>query len=120
MENKQPLFLIIALIVFGVALASGIWVFSRKNVAAHRDELVIEITHIAADAFQYRHRPKSIGGGGNSYAGYRIPLKLRENDRAQFSATDSAGAKLSIVASSTDGLGSVSAMVGQSLLRSPR
>jgi hypothetical protein len=113
MEKKQPLFLILALLVLGATLASAIWVFSRNNVSSFRDMLVSEITHIAADAVQFRARAKSSGGGGGSYGGYKIPPRLRANSHAVFSATDSAGQTLVIIASSTRGLGSVSAKAGR-------
>lgn len=107
MEKKQPLLLVLALIVFGVALASAIGIFSRKNITAHRDEMLSEITQIAADAYQFRHRPRSIDGGGGSYTGYRIPEKLKANDHAEFAVAESAGVQLRIVGTSTHGLGSV-------------
>jgi hypothetical protein len=113
MDAKQPFFLIIGLIVFGVALAVAMWAFSKKNVSAHRDQLISEVTHIASDAFQYRYRPRGVGGGGGSYGGYRVPNQLQTNGHAEFSVSDSAGETLSIQAISTHGIGSVSAKIGR-------
>jgi hypothetical protein len=113
MEKKQPLFLIIALVIFGMALASAMWAFSKKNVTAHRDELISEVTFIASDAFQYRHHPKAIGGGGGSYAGYHIPSALKSNGHAEFTVTDSADEELTIEATSVRGIGSVAAKVSR-------
>jgi hypothetical protein len=98
------------MVVFGVTLATAIWVFSKNNVSAHRDLLVSAISHIASDAVQYRHRPKPSGGGG-SFAGYQVPQRLLESEHATLSAKDSAGYVLTILATSTHGLGSVSARV---------
>ena len=89
------------------------WAFSKKNVSAHRDELISEVTHIASDAYQYRHRPKSIGGGGGSYGGYQIPNKMQSLGHAAFTVTDSAGEELTIEATSTRGIGSVAAKIGR-------
>ena len=113
MDKKQHLLLVIALMVFGVSLASAIFVFSKKNVTAHRDELVSEITQVGADAFQYMHRPKLFGGGGGSYTGYRVPEKLRTNEHAAITVSDSAGDKLTIVATSSLGIGSVAVKIDQ-------
>ena len=54
MDKKQPFFLIMVMMIFGVALSSAMWVFSKNNVTSHRDLIVSEISHIAADAFQFR------------------------------------------------------------------
>lgn len=112
MDKKQPLLLVIALLVFGVALASAMWTFSMKSVSAHRDELISEVTHIASDAFQYRHRPRAIGGGGGSYGGYQIPTSLRKNGHAEFTVSDSAGETLTIEAVSSRGIGMVATTIG--------
>ncbi len=112
MDKKQPLFLIIALLIFGVALGSALWAFGKKNVSAHRDELISEVTHIASDAFQYRARPKSIGGGGGSYGGYHIPYRLGANDHAEIKVSGSPADEIVIEAVSTMGMGKVAATIG--------
>ena len=111
MDKKQPLLLIMAMMIFGVALSSAMWVISKNNVTSHREIIVNEISHIAADAFQYIHRPIATGGGGGSYRWYRVPDQFRANEHAGFAAKDSAGEILTIVATSSRGIGTVIAKV---------
>jgi len=47
--------------------------------------MINDINNLAAHAYQYRIRPSSMGGGGNSYASYRIPSKMASNENATYS-----------------------------------
>ena len=84
MDRKQPLLLIFAIVLFGVAIAGAIWVFGERNVRIRRDAMMADIRHLAADAYQYRLRPASMGGGGGSYRQYAIPAKLLSNALARY------------------------------------
>jgi hypothetical protein len=108
MAKSHPLVLILSLALFGTALAVIVWVFTSNNVTARRDALVAQMTGIATDAVRYRHLPRPQGGGG-SYAGYVVPKSMRATKQAEFTATDSAGVVLTIVATSSGGGGTVTA-----------
>ena len=49
-----------------------------------RDCIANDIVNISADAYQYRNRPVSEGGGGGSYVGYRLPSTMSENEYAKY------------------------------------
>lgn len=106
--RSHPLFLIFGFALFGVAMAVVVWIFMSNNMTAHRDALVTELTLVAGDASSYRLRSRPNGGGG-SFTGYRIPNQLRSTRHAEIVATDSAGVSLTIVATSTGGMGTVTA-----------
>ncbi len=44
---------------------------------SHRDEIYRDLLELAADAYQYYALPETMGGGGNSYAGYTIRPESR-------------------------------------------
>jgi hypothetical protein len=110
MAKSHPLVLILSLALFGIALAVIVWVFTSNNMSARRDALVAQMTGIATDATRYRHLPRPQGGGG-SYAGYAVPKAMRSTKLGEFTATDSAGAALTIVATSAGGGGRISAIL---------
>ena len=61
---------------------------SCENDAARliRYKVQNDISHVVADAFQYRVLPRKAGGGGGTYTGYSIPEMLARTDNAEFSA----------------------------------
>ncbi len=103
----------IAMLVFGVSIASAIWVFGKNNINTHRDELINEINHIAADAFQYRLRPVQMGGGGGSYTGYHIPSKLVGKLKSSIDVETLDPYHLSLTATSSLNVGSVKATMDE-------
>jgi hypothetical protein len=84
MEGKHPFFLVLSVTLFAIAVGAAVWVLAERNLQIRRDMMISGIQHIAADAFQYRLRPSTMGGGGGSYTGYAIPLGLRENRGAVY------------------------------------
>jgi hypothetical protein len=47
--------------------------------------LINDLNNLAANAYQYKIRPKSMGGGGGSYEGYSVPKPMSNNDNGTFS-----------------------------------
>lgn len=113
MDRKQPLLLILAIVLFGVAIAGAIWVFGERNVRIRRDAIMADLRHLAADAYQYRLRPASMGGGGGSYRQYAIPSKMLSNALASYRIPPIHPVDtLLIEATATQNLGTISAGVG--------
>ncbi len=50
-----------------------------------KDAMMNDLNNLAANCYQYRIRPISMGGGGGSFLGYQIPAKLAINDNASYS-----------------------------------
>ncbi len=65
----------------------------QSYITSRRDGIINEINNIAANAYQYRIRPTTMGGGGGTYLGYTIPKKLAVSRIGSYSmdvAADSA------------------------------
>jgi hypothetical protein len=74
------------IIVVGIAIAVGLSLFSAQSVQSNRDAMINDLNNIAAQAYQYRIRPASMGGGEGSYRGFRIPTKMRTNENGSYEA----------------------------------
>jgi Tfp pilus assembly protein PilE len=69
MGQQQLLLIILGVIVVGIAVAVGISMFADAATSANRDGVSNDLVNLAARAQQYFRRPKSLGGGGNSFVG---------------------------------------------------
>ena len=95
MGQQQLLLIILGVIIVGIAIAVGITMFSSSSVQANKDAIVNDLNNLAANAYQFKIRPCTMGGGGSTYAGgscspanpYVIPTKLASNDNATYTAT---------------------------------
>jgi len=52
---------------------------------ASKDALINDLNNIAAYAYQYKIRPKSMGGGGGSFEGVTLPTLLVSNENGRYS-----------------------------------
>jgi hypothetical protein len=112
MDGKQPLVLIFMVMAFGIAVAAAIWVFGSKNLETYRSGIVNDLTHIASDAYAWRMKPATLGGGGGSYEGYVIPEKMRATGFGIYEISpDSFPDTLFIVATATRMAGSEHARI---------
>jgi hypothetical protein len=84
MGQQQLILLILGVIVVGIAISVGILLFGGQSAEANRDGVTSSLVNIAADAHQYKMRPKVLGGGRPSYLGYQIPPKLRTDDNGTY------------------------------------
>ena len=91
MGQQQLLLIILGVIIVGIAIAVGLSLFSAQSVQANKDAITNDLNNLAANAYQYRIRPSSMGGGSNSYAGYTIPTKLRTNENASYTIVSNSG-----------------------------
>lgn len=57
-----------------------------KNKFAPVDSVIDRMNRLSAEAYLYRIRPKSMGGGGKSYTGFEIPANLRSFSYGSFEA----------------------------------
>lgn len=92
MGQQQLLLIILGVIIVGIAIAVGITMFSAGSVQANKDAIVNDLNNLAANAYQHRIRPVSMGGGAGAYdvslGGqlYAIPTKLLANENATYVA----------------------------------
>jgi hypothetical protein len=76
MGQQQLLLIILGVIIVGIAIAVGISQFGGNSTQANKDGITSGLVNIAANAYQYKFRPTTMGGGSNSYVGYTIPAKM--------------------------------------------
>lgn len=84
MGQQQLLLIILGVIIVGIAIAVGLSMFTAQSVGANRDAIIADLTNLAANAYQYRIRPTTMGGGGGSYTGYNIPPSLASNENGTY------------------------------------
>ena len=94
MGQQQRLVIILGVIIVGIAIAVGISMFSSSNIQANKDGIINDLNNLAANAYQYRIRPTTMGGGGGSYVGYVVPTKLQTNSNGLYTTTSVAAASI--------------------------
>ena len=92
MGQQQILLIIAGVIVVGIAVAVGIQQFSANSASSNKDGLTASLTSLSADAYQYKLRPSTLGGGNNSYVGFTIPSKLVTDDNGSYAISGSPSA----------------------------
>ena len=104
MGQQQLLLIILGVIIVGIAIAVGIALFGSASVSSNKDALVNDLQNIAADAYQFKSRPQTMGGGSGKYTGYYVPLKLQSNDNGSFAPTSPVGSLQSVTLVATSKL----------------
>lgn len=89
MGQQQLLLIILGVIIVGIAIAVGLSLFSAQSIQSNRDAIINDLNNLAAQAYQYRIRPSSMGGGQGDYSSFAIPIKMRTNENATYSAAPS-------------------------------
>jgi hypothetical protein len=92
MGQQQLLLIILGVIIVGIAIAVGITMFSASSIQSNKDAIVNDLNNLAANAFQYRIRPSTMGGGSGSYGGYKIPSQLQSNSNGSYTPTTAVAA----------------------------
>ena len=87
MGQQQLLLVILGVILVGIAIAVGISQFGAHSQQANKDGVTESLVALGADAYAYKIRPGTLGGGGNSYVGYSVPSKLSSDDNGFSYAT---------------------------------
>ncbi|MCX5729610.1 MAG: hypothetical protein NTZ28_12385 [Nitrospirae bacterium] len=107
MGQQQLLLIILGVIIVGIAIAVGLSLFSAQSIQSNRDAIINDLNNLAAQAYQYRIRPTSMGGGQGDYSSFAIPLKMRTNENATYASTPSATTILFTATSSQNGSNTV-------------
>ena len=111
MGQQQLLLIILGVIIVGIAIAVGISMFSSGTVQANKDAIINDLNNLAANAYQYRIRPTTMGGGGGGYTGYAIPTKLATNENATYAAGSISATSITFTGTSGQGYGTVIAVL---------
>ena len=86
MGQQQLLLIILGVIIVGIAIAVGLSLFSAQSVQSNRDAIINDLNNLAAQAYQFRIRPTSMGGGQGNYTCFTIPTKMKTNENGTYSA----------------------------------
>lgn len=105
MGQQQLLLVILGVILVAFAIAFGLSMFSTRSLQATKEALVTDMNVIADDAYQYRIRTTSMGGGNQSYKvsdsqKYTIPSKLTSNENGSYTITEITANRIAIKATS--------------------
>ena len=100
MGQQQLLLIILGVIIVGIAIAVGLSLFSAQSIQSNKDAIINDLNNLAAYAYQYKIRPTSMAGGGNSYVGITMPTKLASNANGTYSFQSPGAASVQILGTS--------------------
>lgn len=91
MGQQQLLLIVLGVIIVGIAVVVGIQVFSASATSANRDAVISDLTNLASLAQQHYRKPEALGGGGNDFGGWHIPLNLQTTANGTYTPTTTFG-----------------------------
>ena len=101
MGQQQLLLIILGVIIVGIAIAVGISQFGAHSTQANKDGVTSSLVNVAANAYQFKIRPQTMGGGGGSYANYVLPSKMAKDDNGTYTAGTGTSSSIAITGKST-------------------
>ena len=110
MGQQQLLLIIAGVIIVGIAIAIGLFLFSGKSVSSNKDAIINDLMNLGQHAYRYKLRPEPLGGGGRSYVGFTLPASLATNENASYSTT-ATPTSITFQAVSKFGYGTVTAIL---------
>ncbi len=84
MGQQQLLLIILGVIIVGIAIAVGVAQFGAQSAQSNKDGVVSSLINLGANAYQYKIRPSTLGGGSRSYVGYSIPNKMQKDQNGTY------------------------------------
>ena len=91
MGQQQLLFIVLGVIMVGIAVVMGMSLFRAQSIEAKRNNVLHDCISLAALAQQYYLKPTQYGGGGRSFTGWTIPTNLDSTANGFFQAVVSSG-----------------------------
>src|SRR5438874_7959448 len=101
MVQQQLLHSIPAGLSFGLAIAVGISQFGAHSTQANKDGVTTSVVNVSANAYQYKIRPTTMGGGSGSYVGYVLPTKMSSDDNGTYAVSGARVAAITITGTSS-------------------
>jgi hypothetical protein len=84
--QQQLLLIVLGVIIVGLALFVGIYLFKANAVESKRNIIINELINLAAMSQQYYLRPIALGGGGRKFTGWRVPDELQITAAGHYTA----------------------------------
>jgi hypothetical protein len=72
MGTQQLLLIIVGVVLIGIMVMVGVFMFKDQAAATNRDALANDLVHLASGAQKYYRRPPMMGGGGSSFDGLTL------------------------------------------------
>lgn len=87
MGQQQALIVVVGVLVISIAIATGYSMFASSQSQSQKLAIVNDVTMLASKAVEYRSRPVHLGGGQQSYNGFRAPARMMSTENAAMSLT---------------------------------
>ncbi|MGE5400351.1 MAG: hypothetical protein ACM3S2_08095 [Ignavibacteriales bacterium] len=104
MGQQQLLLIVLGVIIVGIAVVVGISLFTSSSRDAGRDQVVSQLTNLAARAQQFYKKPSTLGGGNNDFNGFSLAAADTGSSIGSFSVSSSAPTGAAYVAGSVTGI----------------
>jgi Tfp pilus assembly protein PilE len=72
MGSQQLLMIVIGVVIIGIMIAVGMFMFRDQAASTSRDSISNDLVSLATAAQKYHRRPSTFGGGGNSFGGLTL------------------------------------------------
>lgn len=115
MGSQQILLLVLTVIVVGVAITAGIGQFNAQSTAFHKDAMVMDLNNVAQSAIAFKAKTVEMGGGGDSYAGYSVPVGLGSNANGTYTAGSGTSDAITFTGTSAKGYGTITLTLNDTL-----
>lgn len=86
MGQQQLLLIVLGVIIVGIAIVLGIYMFQAQSVESKRDLLTTEILHLSSLAQRYYNKPEVLGGGAVSFTGWVVPSDFAQTLNGSYTA----------------------------------
>ncbi len=86
MGQQQLLLIVLGVLIVGIAILLGVYVFQASSVENKRDVVINESVNVASLALQYYKKAKLYGGGQYSFTGWDIPNELKNTNNGTYTA----------------------------------
>lgn len=86
MGQQQLLLIVLGVIIVGIAVVIGIFVFQTYSIENKRDVVINESVNIGSLALQYYKKAKLYGGGQYSFNGWEIPSNMKSTTNGTYTA----------------------------------
>ncbi len=73
MGTKQLFFILLTIVIAGVAITTGVVLFKSHAETANRDAVIRDLNNLCDDAYTYYITSTDQGGGGHSFKKYKMP-----------------------------------------------
>ncbi len=86
MGQQQLLLIVLGVIIVGIAVVIGIFVFQTYSIDNKRDVVINESVNIGSLAMQYYKKAKLYGGGQYTFTGWQIPSNMQSTSNGTYTA----------------------------------